>query len=413
MYKKLQDTAQRFFGTDISYLADSGKWLVMSQIINAALSIALAAAFANLLTQDAYGTYKYFVSLISLFAIFSLQGMSTALARTVSRGTETNIYEALKIKLRWSILGSVSAMIVSIYYFIQGDEYFGWTLAAISITIPLFGSLGVFQPYLSGKKNFKEVAKNSALIKTVSTILLTATVFFIQEIWVLVLAYVLLTILLNGVSLYYTLKKFPPHDTVVDRDLSDGKHLSIMGGVGVAMGTLQSIALWHFIGPAGLAVYALATAPIEQIRPFIKLTENIFLPKFAQDSWQTGNLRWFAKKLMPFASMITVTVIVYILLIPFAYQILFPLYTESIIYSQILAVGLLFTAMNVVVNAILKAKRKIHEMYIINSCKSAVDMFAIIVLVYYFGILGLVISVIIRKITLFCLGSYFILKTGK
>jgi O-antigen/teichoic acid export membrane protein len=48
------------------YLAHGSFWLSSSSLISAAISFALALAFANLFTKDAYGTYKYTLTLFGI-----------------------------------------------------------------------------------------------------------------------------------------------------------------------------------------------------------------------------------------------------------------------------------------------------------------------------------------------------------
>jgi len=63
--KKLKDKiyrllrrSEKYFKTDMVYLAHGGFWLTLGQIISSAASFLLAIAFANLLPKETYGTYK-------------------------------------------------------------------------------------------------------------------------------------------------------------------------------------------------------------------------------------------------------------------------------------------------------------------------------------------------------------------
>lgn len=55
-------SSERYFKTDMVYLAKGGSWLFSAQVLSGALSFILAIAFANLVPKEAFGTYKYVLS---------------------------------------------------------------------------------------------------------------------------------------------------------------------------------------------------------------------------------------------------------------------------------------------------------------------------------------------------------------
>lgn len=391
---------KKFLGNDASYFIKSGSWLAVAQIINVVASIALASFFARFLSQEDYGTYKYFVTLIGLFSVFSLGGMNATIARTVSRGAESNIYRGIQKKLTWSLIGSFFSLVTALYYFYRSNEYFGCVLLIITFFLPLLKSFSVSQPYLSGKKLFKQASLNASFLKITTTLFLIATLSLTQEIWTLILVYCASLSILTISVLLYTTKKHPPQDTAVERDMSDGYHLSFMTGLGIVTDSLRNLVLWHILGPVSLAVYAFAIAPVEQIRSFIKLAENIFMPKFSPDSWTVGSFRWFLKKTIPFTVIIIISIGLYILCAPYIYTLLFPQYLQSIPYSQVLAVGMLFTALSTITNAIFKAKKQVRNLYIVNFVSIGFDLILTIPAIYFFGIYGLVFTVIAKKLSL-------------
>ena len=406
----LPQKIQKFFNTDLSYLAKNGGWLVVSQIISFVTTILLASAFAHFVSQESYGTYKYFLTLISIFSVFTLTGMNTAISRSAGRGAESNVYTGIKKKIKWGFIGSVFCLMTSAYYLLQGNTEFSVTLLIVSLFIPFNDSFTAYQAYLSGKKLFKVVANNIIQIRIISSLLLLLAIFYTDQTWMLVATFIATSTLLNGIYMYINLKKYPPVDSDKDTDLSDGMHLSVMGGLGVVTGSLQGIALWHFLGPVGLAVYSFALAPIEQIRPFLKFIETLFMPKIAKDSWDMPNLKGFLKKLFPFILTISLGVIIYILTIPHVFKILFPTYTESIIYTQILSVSLILTAITVVTHTILKAKKKIKAMYVLNVLNITMDLILLIPATYFFGIYGLVFAIIIQKVITVSISFYIFFR---
>ncbi|MCK9282342.1 MAG: oligosaccharide flippase family protein [Melioribacteraceae bacterium] len=407
----LKRNIKAFFKTDLSYLVKNGGWLVISQIISFITTLLLASAFANLISQENYGTYKYFLTLISLFSIFTLSGMNTAISRSVGNGVESSVYLGLKTKMKWGMLGSIASLATAIYYLVQGNTEFALTLLIISLLMPFRDSLAVYQVYLSGKKLFRIVATNGIQINLITTLVLLITLFYTNKVWIIIATTLVVPTFLNSIYFYINLKKYPPHDTNEDTSLSDGVHLSIMGGLGTITGSLQGIALWHFLGPVGLAIYSFALAPIEQIRPFLRFIETLFLPKIAKDSWELPSFTFFIKKLFPFVLTISFGVVLYILLIPYVYKILFPAYLDSIIYSQILSIGLIFTAVQIVTYTILKAKKQTKHLYTLNTGTIISDLVIVIPATYFFGIFGLIFSILVQKIVTIIATFFILFKT--
>ncbi|HEX9608834.1 MAG TPA: oligosaccharide flippase family protein, partial [Candidatus Paceibacterota bacterium] len=80
--------SERYTKTDMVYLTKGGIWLSISQGVAMVTGLLVAIAFANLLTPETFGTYKFVLSLAGIIGAFSLTGMSTALIRSVANGQE-------------------------------------------------------------------------------------------------------------------------------------------------------------------------------------------------------------------------------------------------------------------------------------------------------------------------------------
>ena len=101
--------SQKYTKTDMLYLASGSFWYVAGQVITSLSTLALAVAFANLVSPEVYGTYKYVLSLAGIFSIASLPGISTAIARAVARGNESVIHAATRSRILHACAGSAVA----------------------------------------------------------------------------------------------------------------------------------------------------------------------------------------------------------------------------------------------------------------------------------------------------------------
>lgn len=67
--------SEKYFKTDMVYLAKGGFWLTTGQGVASLASLVLAIAFANLLPKEAYGNYKYILAVVGVLTLFGLTGI--------------------------------------------------------------------------------------------------------------------------------------------------------------------------------------------------------------------------------------------------------------------------------------------------------------------------------------------------
>jgi len=134
--------SQKITGTDNIYIAKYGSYLLLGDFISLIASFLLSIAFARLLPKETYGEYRYILSIFGLLAIFSLQGMHSAVIQGVARGFEGVLIKAFKTKLRWSLIGSLASICIAIYFWFQGNIVFTFSFLIVAVFLPLFKSGG-------------------------------------------------------------------------------------------------------------------------------------------------------------------------------------------------------------------------------------------------------------------------------
>ena len=273
--------SERYTKTDMVYLASGGFWLALSKIIATATSFILAVAYANLLPQDIYGTYKYVLSLAGIASIAALPGLNTALISAVAKGYEGTIKPIIKEKIKWSLLGSLIATIGSLYYFINDNQTLGWGLLLVAIFTPLTHGLIVYGFYLQGKKQFKTISYYNSLHNIIVTLFIIITIYFTKNIILIILINFSISFLIKAYFNAKTLKQ--QKNTPIDKSsINFGKHLSLMNIIDTIAKQLDKILIWHFLGAAELAIYSFAVLPVEQIKNLAKTIVPLALPKFSQ-----------------------------------------------------------------------------------------------------------------------------------
>jgi O-antigen/teichoic acid export membrane protein len=168
-------------------------------------------------------------------------------------------------------------------------------------------------------------------------------------------------------------------------------HLSAMNVLAAIADKFDSIIVFTLLGPAQLATYSFALAAPEQLKGVIKNLYGLALPKFATRTLsETYETIW--PKLTLLSMGIACIVSAYILAAPYLFRYLFPIYTDSVIFSQWYAISVLFSGVSSVILAALAAHKKTVHLYISSNVPSVLLILLLIVLVPAFGIAGAIAS---------------------
>lgn len=407
---RLLNTLTRLLRIDVRYFGKGAAWLSSGQVLISTLTIVSAIAFANLLPQEIFGHYRYILSIFAILELTTLSGMNISLVRAASRGYEKTFTAIFKRKVLWGLVGSLGAIILAVYYFANDNPFIGTSLIICAFFIPFSEPVKLYNSILHARRNYSTISILHVVTQVISVISLVVAMLLSDNLHVLLVAYFLPATLSHTIIFIYTLKKRPLVGSVDKEAITYGYHMSFLKGFVSATGHVQNLFLFHFLGPAGTALFYFAQAPIEQMRALVAQIETLLFPKVAQNNWQTGSLGFFFWKITPFLIILTIGTLLYIAITPLLFKTFFPQYEEAIFFSQLYAPTIIFTAINTVLFTIVKSKGLVKTQYVI----SIVDSILVIVLcipsIAYFGIIGLIAAIFIAKVTqtLFLLGRLFI-----
>lgn len=402
---------EQYTKTDMVYLAKGGFWLTLGQGISAISSFLLAIAFANLLPKETYGVYKYILSIAGLLAIPTLNGMNSAIIQATARGFEGSFIPAIKTKIRWGLLGGLFSLILSGYYYSQGNSVLVISFLIAAIFIPFMDSFGAYNALLQGKKLFKTSTQYTILSQLIAISSLIGTLFLTKNLFLIVLAYFTSWTLTRFIFLKITLKKFPPNQNQDPKTISYGKHLSLVGIVITIASYIDRLVLFHYLGATQLAIYSIAIAPPEQIKSIFKNLSILTLPKFAQ-STKAEIRKTLPYKLFILFALLIGLIIAYTLAAPLLFKILFPKYIESVFYSQ-MSIFMIIGGMIPVLNSVLLAKQANPEIYKSNIYISVFQIIITLTLGYLFGIIGVITAKISVQIFGLISSFWFFIKVTK
>ena len=252
-----------------------------------------------------------------------------------------------------SILGAV-------YYLINENYTLAISLAIVGVTLPIIHSAGLAGAFFNGKKDFKTSAIAGIIMTTVVAAAVIVTAMFTHNPAILIFAYFLSTAAVSLSIYLWTLRTHKPCGSVDKNFVSFGKHLSLTSVLETVSEHLDKVLVFHYLGAAQLAVYTFALAIPNQMNAVAKGIKSITLPKLSEKD--IGALRdgIKAKTLRLFFIFLSIT-ITYIIGAPYIYQLLFPQYMESVLYSQIF-ITLLVSSM--LIAQMFVAHGKMKEIYI-------------------------------------------------
>lgn len=410
IYKTLR-ISEKYTKTDMLYLTKGGFWLALSQIISMVAVFISSVAFANLLPKEIYGTYKYVISIFSILSIATLQGVNTALIRSVAQGFETSLDVALKTKLKFGVLGGIGSLVVAMYYFWNGNITLTLAFAIVAIFTPLIDAIGVYEYFLQGKKLFKDSAIYSVVAKIITTIILVLAIYYYDNVIVILLAFFMPLLLVRYVFLKLTIKKVNQNTQTDQGMISFGKHLSSVNVIATFARYIDSLLIFHFLGPVELAIYSFALAPADQIKNVLtKSVESLALPKFSQRSLAEIKKNIYPK-MAAYGLLLSAIIIVYIVISPFVFDMFFPQYTESVFLTQVFSISIL-GLLATIPRSIMQSQKMVKDLYVFNTISAVIQIVMMFVLLYYFGLLGAILARVLgRFFTLF--SSMYILHKAK
>ncbi|MFA6099428.1 MAG: oligosaccharide flippase family protein [Patescibacteria group bacterium] len=387
--------SEKYIKTDMVYLAKGGGWLMLGRIVAMLAAFGLSIAFANLLTKEVYGQYRYVISIVNFLILFTLSGMGTAVFRAASQGKDGIIKSAIKTEIRWGLLGSVAALLLAVFYYWKGDYVLAPAFFVISFFAPFLNVYNLYASVLQGKKRFDLLVRYDVLTQFGNFILILPALFITKQIWILILPVLLINSVLQKVWLWRS-EKNVVFNQVDDKDaIKYGKHLSLMGVISLIGDSIDQIIIFNWLGPVQFAIYNMALAPTEQIKGGIKMIIPLAFPKIAQQTTEVLRKSLNAK-VMRFLIFLATGVVIYIILAKWLFGIFFPQYSESVVYSQWFAASLLASSATLYTTA-LQAHGASRVLYWYNSVMAIVQIFLFFVLIYFYGLLGAVAArVIIR-----------------
>lgn len=400
--------SERYTKTDMLYLAGVGLWTNLNFGITTVLAFLLSVAFANLLPRDVYGVYQYLISISALISAVCLGGMNAAVTPSVARGFEGDLRASIRAQLYWNIVPTLIGLGVAVYYALHANTTIAVGMVGVALLSPLVSAFNTYGAFVGGKRDFRTLFVYTTIINVAYYVCIFAALAFVPNATFLV--FVNLGVNAAATIFVYrrTLKKYKPNDKVDPETVPYGAHLSVMSAFGTVISQLDSVLVFHFLGPVSLAVYSFATLIPERLGGLFGFIGSAALPKFATRT--VGELKdsiW--GKTVRAAIAGALGALVYALAAPWLFKLFFPKYLDAIFYTQVYSVIVVFIAANLVSSA-LQAKGLKRELYITSFVNPVLLIALQIPLLLVYGIMGMLVARIISDAIGAALGLFLLFR---
>ncbi len=385
--------SEKYTHTDMLYLASGGFWGAAAQVSAVVIALTLSVVIARYVPKDAYGTYKYVLSIVSLLSVFSLNNVGGAVMQSVARGFPGAAEDGFKANLRWSFAVFLGAFAIGAYYLLMGNPVLGIGVLIGGCASPIIASYNLYLPLLNGEKDFMRVAWYGGFVTNFVPAALLVVVALLAPTPILLLAAYFFGNLLAAAYAYWrACRRYHRNDAHDPEMLAYGKHLSVMGVISGIAGNIDQVLLFHFGGAIDLAIYNFATALPDQTKGPVKVLDQMLQARFARREKHDIRHGMVNKMLWIFIAS-ALFVALYQFLAPYIYLLFFPAYLNAVPYSQVYALGLLSLPFGPA-SSYLKAKKEIASLYATSITLSVFQILFMLVGVIGWGLWGLVVSIV-------------------
>ncbi len=403
---------ERFTGTDMVYLVGQSGWLLVGQAAIFASSLGLAWVFANYISPSDYGLYKYVVAIATLATITTLTGFGVAITKAVAENHTVVLQKILKIQIRFGLLGAVGLLGLALYYLTKDNVLLASLLAVSALWIPFFEPFSNYQFILQGKKDFKTQTLIRIIQRVVLTALVIGTIFYTKNIIVITGVYFAALTLTQLGALLATVKKYPSTDdatTPYQTITSYAKRLSVQNIFFIGVGHIDKILLFKILGPTQLAVYYFAISLPNEVQGIIGNINSVVFPKLVDKKGRVFKTA-FLKKITLFTVLLIIPVSAYIVIAPYLFAWLFPVYTDAILISQLYVGTILFTPTSLLWHYFYATDHK-TALWVEMVVGPGSLILGIICLTPLYGLVGAVMAVYLRGVIDMSIGLYYFLRT--
>lgn len=391
---KIKNTSS-LIGLDLTYFVSGGFWFMISNVSALVGGVLLSALFARIWPKDVLGQFSFLMSALAFISITALPGMTEAVFQASIEKKDGIFREAIKKVFYFSLLGALILISGSVYFFLRGNQNLALSVFFASLAFP-FSTLGsLLIAFYNGKKDFRK----SSLIATTANLFsigMTAIALVYFRNFVVVTIFSTWSTAIINILFTYSIFKNTKSLKTDNKLIKLGLTLSATQIVYTGLDYLDKLLIPLFLGFEKNAVYYFAILIPLQIQGFFKMFLALGQSKISEVSPQEIRRVLFLKSML-LEVLIALIVVLYILICPLIFKILYPSYHEAILLSQIFSLSLLYYPSNIF-GAYLVKRRIIKWNFIATIIYGISSILSLLIFLYFWGLIGAIISKIFAKI---------------
>lgn len=382
---------------DVAYLAKASLWSFLGDGAATIASILLSVAFANLMSKETFGLYRYVLSVAGILTFPTLVGINMSMVQSVARGFEGSFFDGLKTKIKWGSFAALFCAVIAVYYITKANHTLAVAFIIAGCFLPFMDSVLLYQSIWAGRKNFKTQNIFQVIAQVIAVAVVFLVLLFTRNILLVILAYFAAYTFSRTLLLFITVKKAKINRQKDEKTISFGKHLSLMQVPGIIANQTDKVLLWSFLGPSALAVYSFAILLPDNIRTVFRDLETVILPKFSQKQKQELQ-KGLPRKILVVLPVLILAVVVYVLITPWIFKIFFPRYLDAVKYSQIYSLCIIFFTLQVPFTTALTSQLEKRKLYFFRFFAPLLQIALLAVFTPLYGIMGAIAAIISSQI---------------
>lgn len=355
--------------------------------------------FCNSLLSDHFdvynfGKYQFLVTLIGIGAILRLDGFNIYIQKELKND---NIYILKNLISRvLPIIASIILIIIFLVNFFEFQDKLLFSCALIIIFLSLFDRINII---LEIEEKFKKI-RYIDLIHKFSFLLITSVTIYYQldldqffKLFILVNSLFFLFKLILLYQLFYKYKmKNNSNTTLV---LKESYFRSISISLAIITGWIEKLIL-GLLNPISLAIFSIGQLIPKILKDNIKVLMKPTLYKIANDTTE-NNYKLIKKDYLIYIAFGFISFLLLNIIIEPFINIFFEKYTNSIIITRILSVQLILIFLVNILSYQILFSNKTKSVNKIENSTNILRIISGIILIYYFGLNGAVLSLVISE----------------
>jgi len=396
----------RAINTDMNYVARGLAIFSSQHTIITIFAFLFAIITVRIFPKETIGLYKYIISFVAFVTLFQLNGTSIVLTRAITRKYDGTFKKLLHLNFFWNLIIAFILFLVSIYYTVFADPpnlMLALPLFISAILLPISETGDLIFSYANGKRLFKTTAQSQIIRSFLEYVVVLAVGLTTYSAYFMGAAYFITHCALTVIIFLYIKHRNPPTNTKTDPEAKNltthGSIISVLAGVA---NSLDNILVFNFVGAAGLAIYAFASAVPSAINGYFKHISTIVLPKYSNS--KNSDFRDMMKKSFIIMAFILSISIAYFFAAPFIYKIFFPQFIDSVIYSQVIMFMFVFSP--ILPSTYIDSQSSVKARYVSNIPVSIFKIIATVLGAALWGIWGVIAARLLSKIVIFLSVTY-------